>query len=66
MPRFAVSAVRRVLPVLALSLPLFFLYVLPGLLAYAVVGIWYLYRSLKGWMRFADRRFPDNPPADLP
>ena len=51
---------------LVLSLPLFFLYVLPGLLAYAVVGIWYLYRSLKGWMRFADSRFPDNPPVDVP
>jgi len=36
------------------------------LLTYAVVGVWYLYRSLKGWMRFADRRFPDNPPVDVP
>ena len=51
---------------LVLSLPLFFLYVLPGLLTYAVVGVCYLYRSLKGWMRFADRRFPDNSPVDVP
>lgn len=51
---------------LVLSLPLFFLYVLPGLIAYGVIGVWYLYRSLKGWMRFADRRFPDNPPVDVP
>ena len=51
---------------LVLSLPLFFLYVLPGLLTYAVVGVWHLYRSLKGWMRFADRRFPDNSSVDVP
>jgi uncharacterized membrane protein len=43
---------------LLLVSPLFLLFLLPGFLAYAAVGIWYLYRSLKGWMRFADHRFP--------
>jgi uncharacterized membrane protein len=43
---------------LLLVSPLFFLFLLPGFLAYGAIGLWYLYRSLKGWMRFADRRYP--------
>jgi uncharacterized membrane protein len=34
---------------------------LPGLIAYTVVGLWYLYRCLRGWLRFNDNRLPDPP-----
>ncbi len=31
----------------------------PGMLAYGVIGLWYLYRCIKGWLRFVDNRLPD-------
>ena len=30
--------------------------VLPGWIAYVVIGLWYLYRCLRGWIAFNDRR----------
>ena len=36
--------------------PLWFLFVLPGWIAYVVIGLWYLYRCLRGWIAFNDRR----------
>jgi uncharacterized membrane protein len=36
--------------------PLWLLLVLPGALAYGLVGLWYLYRCLRGWMRFVGAR----------
>ena len=44
---------------LVLSGPLWFLLFLPGMLAYLVIGCWYLYHCLGGWLRFNDNRFPD-------
>ncbi len=38
--------------------PLWLLFGLPGALAYAIIGLWYLYRCIKGWLRFADGRLP--------
>ena len=43
---------------LVLCSPLWLLFVLPGMAAYAVIGLWYLYRCIKGWMRFNDNRLP--------
>ena len=43
---------------LVLTGPLWFLLFLPGMLAYTVIGLWYLYRCLKGWLRFNDNRLP--------
>ena len=43
---------------LALALPLWLLLVVPGLVAYTVIGLWYLYRCLRGWLRFNDGRLP--------
>lgn len=40
------------------SLPLYILLVLPGVIAHAIVGLWYLYRCIKGWLRFNDDRPP--------
>jgi uncharacterized membrane protein len=39
-----------------LAAPLWFLFVLPGWIAYVVIGLWYLYRCLRGWIAFNDRR----------
>lgn len=38
--------------------PLWLVFGLPGALAYAIIGLWYLYRCIKGWLRFADGRLP--------
>jgi uncharacterized membrane protein len=36
--------------------PLWLLLVLPGAIAWTVVGLWYLYRCIVGWLRFNDGR----------
>ncbi len=43
---------------LVLTSPLYLLFILPGALAHGIVGLWYLYRCLRGWLRFVDRRAP--------
>ena len=39
--------------------PLWLLFVLPGVGAYAIIGLWYLYRCIRGWLRFTEGRPPD-------
>lgn len=46
---------------LVLSSPLWLL-VFPGALAWGGIGLWYLYRCIKGWLRFVDQRPPRNLP----
>lgn len=43
---------------LVLLSPLWLLVFFPGAIAYGIVLLWYLYRCLKGWMRFHHNRFP--------
>ena len=43
---------------LVVSSPLWLLFVFPGAIAWTVVGLWYLYRCIRGWMRFTDNRPP--------
>ena len=38
--------------------PLWLLFFVPGMVAYTVIGLWYLYRCLRGWLRFNDGRLP--------
>ncbi len=38
---------------LVVTSPLYLLFWLPGLAAHAVVGLWYLYRCIRGWLRFS-------------
>jgi uncharacterized membrane protein len=38
--------------------PLWLLLFFPGAIAYTIIGLWYLYRCLRGWLRFADGRPP--------
>ena len=36
--------------------PLWLLFVFPGWVAYILIGLWYLYRCVRGWIAFNDRR----------
>lgn len=48
---------------LLLSSPLFILFVFPGVVAWTLVGLWYLYRFIRGWWNFVDNK-PMPVPAD--
>ncbi len=43
---------------LVLTSPLYLLFIVPGVLAHGIVGLWYLYRCLRGWLRFHHHRLP--------
>jgi uncharacterized membrane protein len=43
---------------MVLTSPLYLLFIFPGVAAHAVVGLWYLYRCIRGWLRFNDGRLP--------
>ena len=43
---------------LLVTLPLWFLFVFPGWIAWTVIFFWYLYRCLRGWLRFSNNRPP--------
>ena len=43
---------------LVVTAPLWLLFFFPGAIAYTIVGLWYLYRCLRGWLRFSDGRPP--------
>ena len=44
---------------LLVSSPLWALLFLPGAIAWTLVGAWYLYRCLRGWLRFNDNQLPE-------
>ncbi len=41
---------------LALTWPLWLLFVFPGWAAWSLIGLWYLYRFIRGWWSFHDNR----------
>jgi len=43
---------------LVLTAPLFALLIFPGYIAWTVIGAWYIYRFVRGWLRFNDNRLP--------
>jgi uncharacterized membrane protein len=43
---------------LLVTSPLFLLLFFPGAIAWFVVSLWYLYRCIKGWLRFNNNRMP--------
>jgi uncharacterized membrane protein len=43
---------------LLLASPLWLLFFIPGAIAYTIIGLWYLYRCIRGWLRFSDGRPP--------
>ena len=36
--------------------PLWLIFVIPGWIAWILIGLWYLYRCVRGWVAFNDRR----------
>ncbi len=36
--------------------PLWLIFVIPGWIAWILIGLWYLYRCVRGWIAFNDRR----------
>jgi uncharacterized membrane protein len=43
---------------LVVAAPLWLLLFAPGAIAYTIIGLWYLYRCIRGWLRFAESRPP--------
>ncbi|HPP83999.1 MAG TPA: hypothetical protein PLZ50_10650, partial [Rubrivivax sp.] len=41
---------------LVVTAPLWLLFVFPGYVAWSLIGLWYLYRFVKGWWFFFERR----------
>jgi uncharacterized membrane protein len=39
-----------------LTIPLWFLFFVPGWIAWAVISIWFLYRVVRGWVNLNDNR----------
>jgi uncharacterized membrane protein len=49
---------------LVLLSPLWLLFIFPGAVAYGIVWLWYLYRCIRGWMRFnSNQPAPTAPSA---
>jgi uncharacterized membrane protein len=43
---------------LVVTAPLWLLLIMPGAIAYTIIGLWYLYRCIRGWLRFSENRLP--------
>jgi uncharacterized membrane protein len=39
-----------------LTLPLWFLFVIPGWIAWGLISIWFLYRVVRGWLSLNDQK----------
>ena len=57
---FMISTFWWTLVWLVLLSPLWLFFLFPGMLAYALVWLWYLYRCIKGWLRFNSDRLPQT------
>ncbi|ANH68729.1 hypothetical protein [Mitsuaria sp. 7] len=38
------------------TIPLWFLFIIPGWIAWCLISIWFLYRIVRGWLAMNDRR----------
>jgi uncharacterized membrane protein len=38
------------------TIPLWFLFVIPGWIAWVVISLWFLYRVVRGWLALSDRK----------
>ena len=59
--RYMIATFWWTLLLLVITLPLYLLFLLPGALAHTIVGLWYLYRCIRGWLRFAHNDPPQGP-----
>ena len=57
---YMISTVWWTAALLLLTSPLYLLLFLPGALAWTLIGLWYLYRCLRGWLRFNDNQPPQS------
>lgn len=57
---FMISTFWWTLVWLLLLSPLWLFFIFPGMLAYGLVWFWYLYRCIKGWLRFNANRVPQT------
>jgi uncharacterized membrane protein len=55
---FMISTFCWTLVWLVLLSPLWLFFIFPGMRAYGLVWLWYLYRCIKGWLRFNANRVP--------
>jgi uncharacterized membrane protein len=55
---YMISTFWWTIVLLAVTSPLWLLLVFPGAIAWAAVGLWYLYRCIRGWLRFSNQRAP--------
>ncbi|MBC5764804.1 DUF4870 family protein [Ramlibacter albus] len=39
---------------LVLTSPLFLAFLIPGFVAWSIIGVWYVYRFVRGWLRFSN------------
>ena len=56
---YMIRTVWWTLLLLVVTSPLWLVFIFPGAIAYTLVGVWYLYRCLRGWLRFNDNRLPE-------
>jgi len=38
------------------TIPLWFLFIIPGWIAWALISIWFLYRVIRGWLALSNRQ----------
>lgn len=38
------------------TIPLWFLFIVPGWIAWGLISLWFLYRVIRGWLALGDRR----------
>jgi uncharacterized membrane protein len=62
---FMISTFWWTLIWLVLLSPLWLFFFFPGMLAYAIVWLWYLYRCIKGWLRLNANRPAQNVESSL-
>lgn len=55
---YMISTVWWTILWLILTSWMWLLFFLPGMAAYTIIGLWYLFRCLRGWLRFNDGRLP--------
>jgi len=48
--RWRISSVLWAAGLYIVTAPLWFLFIVPGMIAWALISIWFLYRVVRGWM----------------
>lgn len=54
--RWRIRSVLWAAVLYAVTLPLWFFFVLPGWIAWTCISIWFLYRVVRGWMNLNNRK----------